>query len=46
MTGARILDVHRPTGYHDGGWPYCTACGPSTAYPCWDVLRVIEDKDQ
>ena len=37
---AGILDVHRPTGYQDGGWPYCTAC--TDAYPCSDVLRIIE----
>ena len=36
----RILEVHRPVGYHGGNWPLCGACG--AAYPCWDVLRVIE----
>lgn len=25
MTAA-ILDLHRPAGFRDGGWPYCTAC--------------------
>jgi len=40
VTGARILEVHKPTGYQDGGWPTCAACGDG--YPCFDVLRVIE----
>ena len=44
MTAARILDVHRPTGYQHGGWPTCTGCGDP--YPCFDVLRIIEQKDQ